>query len=83
MKKIIKQSNKGVQGARIKLSPEKEDSMLVTDNLIQRGKVIAVGKDSICKVGDIVIVSDWLVEKVTIGEELSFYVPDSAILEIL
>lgn len=76
-------NRKGVQGARIKIEPEKVESMLATSEIIQQGKVIKAGNQSICKVGDTVIVSDWLVERIKIGEETSYYVNDSSILEIL
>ncbi len=75
---------KGVQGQRIKIEPEKEQSMLLSnDSLIQRGKVIGHGPNSPCNVGDIVIVSDWLVERIVLGDQTSFYVPYDAILEIV
>ena len=77
-------NRKGVQGRRIKLDPEKEQGlMLALDIPIQRGKVIGAGKESMCKVGDTVIVSDWLIERIQIGNEISYYVTDDAILEIL
>ena len=79
-----KPTRKGVQGKRVKIDPYKEETLLLaTNNLIQKGKVIGAGKNSICKVGDEIIVSDWLVERIIINDVISFYVPDEAILEIL
>ena len=80
-KKVL---HKGVQGPRIRLEPDVETgSMLSQESPIQRGKVLAVGSPAICKVGDIIVVSDWRVEKIVLGGEIRFYVPNDAILDIL
>ncbi len=76
-------TNKGVQGSRVKFIPEKVESMLASDSLIQRGKVIGAGPKSKCKVGDMIVVSDWMVERVMIEEEMFYYVSEEAVLEII
>lgn len=73
----------GVQGPWSKVIPDKEDGIFQTNSLIQKGKVVACGIQSKCKVGDTIIFSDWLVEKITIGDHTDFYVPDEVIREIL
>ena len=73
----------GVQGAWSKVVPDKEAGLFQTNNLIQKGTVIAHGLQSKCKIGDKIIFSDWLVEKITIGDQTDFYVPDEVIREIL
>ncbi len=76
--------NKGCRGRRIKIEPEKSD-IIGDDTLIQKGKVIAVGPESRCKVGDTVIFSTDGFDKVTLGDESFYYVldTDQFIYEIL
>lgn len=86
MKKTIK-SHKGVRGRRIKIEPEKSDSLLQLDEgqLVQRGKVIGVGSEATCKVGDIVIFNAWGCDMVTIEGNKFYYIldTDEMVLEIL
>ena len=69
-------SNQGCRGRRIKILPEKS-GILGQDDLLQRGKVIAVGPEARCKVGDTIIFSTDGFDKVTIGEESFYYVLDT------
>jgi len=75
---------KGVQGKRVRIEPENSQASLLTiDGLIQRGKVVGAGTESKFKVGDNIIVSDWLVERIKINDDVYFYVPDEAVLDVL
>ncbi len=80
-KKIIK--NKGVQGDWILIQPERIESMLATEELIQKATVLEAGPDSGCQIDDIVIVKDWQIEKIRLGELTSYYAPKSSVLHIL
>ena len=75
-------SRKGVQGARVEIIPEKEESFVLTNDLIQKGKVIGAGVQSKCKVGNIIIFEDWLVKKIVINEEKRYFVDDTSILYV-
>lgn len=87
MKKETKKPYKGVRGRRLKIEPEKVDSILsIEENaLIQKGKVIGAGPDTFCKVGDTVIFNAWGCDSVTIGEDKFYYIldTDEFILEIV
>lgn len=77
-------SNKGVQGNKIRFQPKKVDSLLATDSLIQEGVVIASGPKSKTKPGDVIIISDWLVEKNPRENDVVwFYTTDDNVWEIL
>lgn len=80
---MVKTNFKGIQGDWIRIEPNKVDSLLSSEELIQRGEVIGAGKKSKAKVGDMVIVRDWLVEKIRLGDEIHYYFPSESILEIL
>jgi hypothetical protein len=84
MPKIIKRQI-GVQGKRIKLLPEQEVGVILSYSTpVNRGTVIGAGKESKFRIGDKVVVSDWLVERCPIGDDnFDYYVPDEAILEVL
>lgn len=77
-------SNKGCRGRRIKIQPEKSD-ILGQDDLVQKGKVIGVGPEARCKVGDTIIFSTDGFDKVIIGDESFYYVldVDTFVYEIL
>lgn len=85
MKKIA--NNKGLRGRRIKIQPEKVDTLLQADNdaLIQKGKVIAAGPLSSCKKGDTVIFNAWGLDKVTLNDESFYYLldTDEFVLEVI
>lgn len=73
-----KKNNKGCRGRRLKIQPEKSD-IIGDEQLIQKGKVIGVGPEATCKVGDIVIFSTDGFDKVKIGDEEFFYALDTDI----
>ena len=79
----MKKSNKGVQGDWIKIEPEVEESFVPTTSLVLKSKVLGAGPLSNCKKGDMVILRDWLVERITINEKTTYYAPEEAVLEIL
>lgn len=79
--KVIK--NSGVQGDWSLIQPERVESMLSTDELVQKAEVIDVGPQSPCSKGDSVIVKDWQIERIKIGDSVSYYAPASSILHIL
>lgn len=85
MKKNI--SHKGVRGRRIKIEPEKSEGFLQSEDnsFVKRGKVIAAGKDAVCKKGDTVIFTALGMDKIDIKDEVFYYVldTDQFILEIL
>lgn len=78
-----KKSNKGVQGDWILVEPEKVRSMLASDQLVQKGTVISSGPLALAKTGDTVILKDWQIERIVIGEDVTYYAPSSAVLHIL
>lgn len=75
-------SRKGVQGARVEIIPEKEESFVPTTTLVERGKVIGAGIQSKCKVGDIIIFEDWMVKKPIIDGITRYFVDDASILYV-
>ncbi len=75
--------NSGVQGDYALIQPERVSSMLSTDELIQKAEVLDVGPNSPCSIGDVVIVKDWLIERIRIGDNTTYYAPASSILHIL
>ncbi len=83
----MKKIHHGVRGRRLKIEPEKNDTLLVSDDasLIQKGKIIGVGPDTLCKVGDMVIFNAWGVDRVDINGEIFYYIldTDEFVLEIL
>lgn len=81
---IVDESHIGCVGRRIKIIPEKTD-IIGQDELIQRGKVIGVGPEARCKVGDTIIFSTDGFDKVVLGDETFYYVldTDQFIYEIL
>ena len=75
-------SRTGVQGARVEIIPEKEESFVLTNDLIQKGKVIEAGLQSRCKVGDIIIFEDWLTHKIMLNDKTRYFVDDASILYV-
>jgi hypothetical protein len=83
---VYRADRTGIQGARIRLAPHKEDSLLLsTDNLIQKGEIVDAGRESKFKnyIGKIAIVEDWRIVTVQLGDEVMFYVPDEGVVEII
>lgn len=78
------ENNKGCRGRRIKILPEKSD-IIGQEDLLQRGKVVAVGPEARCKVGDTIIFNNDGFETVKIGDESFYYIldVDNFIYEIL
>lgn len=86
MKKQTKQSNKGCRGRRIKIEVQNSDTLLRDDkSLIQKGKIIGVGPQAICQVGDVVIFNAWGLDKVLLNEKEHYYLldTDEFVLEIV
>lgn len=83
----LSKKNSGVQNSVVKIQPETDETggvgLSAGTSLIQKCKVIGASKDAIVKVGDTIIVSDWLVERIEINGTMNYYVPSSAVLEIL
>lgn len=76
IKKTKKVSHKGCRGRRIKILPEKSQ-ILGQDDLTQFGKVVEVGPDAHCKVGDIVIFNNDGLDKVQQGDEWYYFILDT------
>ena len=83
----MRKNNKGVRGRRLKILPEKVESMLPTDDntYIKRGKVVEAGPEAVARKGDTVIFTAMGMDKVEAGDETFYYVldTDTFILEIL
>lgn len=87
VKQIKRTSYLGVRGRRLKIQPERLDSLLQGEdlNFVKRGLVIGAGPYATAKVGDVVIFTALGMDKVEFGDEVFYYVldTDQFVLEIL
>ncbi len=80
-----KPTNKGVQGGRVEIEPRKLETLSENDVLLPIGSVTGIGTTSKFKgkVGDVIVFSDWLIEKPKVEDKTYYFVPDEAILKIV
>lgn len=71
-------------GRRIQIEPEQQENVILSegDNLVERGKVVAVGdKVEFCEVGDTILFTSFGVDSVELdGTKYRFMLEDDAFL---